>query len=145
MSSLIANQVRTNLCLVSIKNSLLFSLLLCHYSPLTDTTILITITARPTQLFTILLTTLTVLLELHTQLVIRLLKLQLIDWSLYLAFLYINSLLLLVYVFDLFVYTVTPVDIVANLPITITRHLSVLVFLCNKFVIVVAIDFVYCS
>ena len=55
MSSLIANQVKTNMCLVSIKPSLL-----SHCSHLTDTTIIIAITARPAQLFAILLTTATV-------------------------------------------------------------------------------------
>ena len=63
MSSLIANQVKTNNC-----------------SHLTDTTIIITITACPIHLFAILLTTATVLLlflEHHMQLVTRLLELQL--------------------------------------------------------------------
>ena len=61
---------------------------MCHCSHLTDTTIIIAITACPTQLFAILLTTATVLLELHTQLVTRLIELQLTDCSPYLAFLY---------------------------------------------------------
>ena len=60
------------MCFVSVKQNLLLSLPLCHCSHLTDTTIIITITACP-QLFTILLTT-AVLLEFHTQLVTRLLE-----------------------------------------------------------------------
>ena len=39
----------------------------------------------------------------------------------------------------------TLVDVVVGLPLTILRHLSVLLYLCNKLVIVVAIAFVYCS
>ena len=77
MSSLIQYHVKTNMCFVSIKLFLLFSLLLCYYSHLTDTTITITITTCPIQLFAILLTIATVLLELHTQHVTRLLELQL--------------------------------------------------------------------
>ena len=49
-SLLIANQIKTNMC--SQLNSLLLSLLLCHCSHLTDTTIIITITACPRQLHT---------------------------------------------------------------------------------------------
>ena len=79
MSTIIANQVKINLCLVSLKNSLLFALFLCHRSHLTDTTIIIIITACTIQLFAIMLTTATVLLEVHTPLVTRLLELQLTD------------------------------------------------------------------
>ena len=61
MSSLITIQVKTNICLGLFKNSLMLALLLCHCSHFTDTTIIMTITACPTQLFAILLTTATVL------------------------------------------------------------------------------------
>ena len=64
MNSLIVNQVKTNMCFESVK-LLMLSLLLCHCSNSTDTTIIITITACTIQLFAILLTTATVLLELH--------------------------------------------------------------------------------
>ena len=47
--------------------------------------------------------------------------------------------------FDVFVYTLTLVDVVGGLPATISRQLSVLVYLCNRLVIVVAIAFVNCS
>ena len=77
MNSLIATHVKTDMCLVSLKNSLLFSLLLCHCSHLTDAIIFITITDCTITLFAILLSTATVLLELHTQLATRLLELQL--------------------------------------------------------------------
>ena len=77
MCSLIANQLKTNICSVSLKNFLLFALLLSHCSYLTDTIIIIIVTACATQLFAILLTTVIVLLNLHMQLVTRLLKLQL--------------------------------------------------------------------
>ena len=50
-------------------------------------------------------------------------------------------LLLLVKVFDVFVYTQTLVDIVAVLPVTISRHLPMLVHLCNKLVIVITLLF----
>ena len=66
MSSLIVNQIKSEV-------------LLCHCSHLTDSTIIITVTARPTQLFAILFTTSTILFELHTQLATRLLELQLAD------------------------------------------------------------------
>ena len=69
----------------------MLALSLCHCSQLTDTTIIITITASPTQQFTILCTTATVFLELHTQFVNRLLESQLTDWPLYFAFLYLNT------------------------------------------------------
>ena len=46
--------------------------------------------------------------------------------------------------FDAFVYTLTLVDVVGGLPVTISRYLSLLVYLCNKFIIVVATAFVYC-
>ena len=36
-------------------------------------------------------------------------------------------------------YTLIFADVVGGLPITIPRHLSVLMYLCNKFVIVLAI------
>ena len=52
ISSLIANQVKTNMCSDSVKLSLSLSLLLFHCSHLTETTI----TACSTQLFAILLT-----------------------------------------------------------------------------------------
>ena len=68
MSSLIANRVKRNMCIISPNNSLLFALFFCQRSHLTVTTIIITIIACTTQLFAILLTTATVLLELHTQL-----------------------------------------------------------------------------
>ena len=51
------NQVKTNMYLIPLKNFSLFALLLCHCSHLTDTTIIITITACSTQLFAILFTT----------------------------------------------------------------------------------------
>ena len=79
MSSLVANQVKSNMSLVSFKSSLLFALLLSHCPHLTDSTIIITNTACPTQLFAILLTTVTVSLDLHMQLVTRLIELQLTD------------------------------------------------------------------
>ena len=47
--------------------------------------------------------------------------------------------------FDIFVYTRTLVDFIGSLPVTISRHFSVLVYLCIKLVIVVAIGFVNCS
>ena len=65
------------MCLYWLKNSLLVALLLCHYSHLRATII---ITACSTQAFTILRTTATVLLELHTWLVTKLLELQL-NWT----------------------------------------------------------------
>ena len=37
--------------------------------------------------------------------------------------------------FDVFVYTLTLVDVVGGLPVTIWQHLSVLMYLCNKLVI----------
>ena len=79
MSSLIANQVKINMCLVSLKNSLFFALLLCDCSHLMETTVIITITACLTQLFAIQLTTATVMLKFRTQLVTRLLELQLTE------------------------------------------------------------------
>ena len=69
------NDFTVLMCLVSLKNSLLFALLLYHCSHLTDTIITITITAC--SLFAILLTTAIVFLEFHTQLVNRLLEFQL--------------------------------------------------------------------
>ena len=72
MSSLIANQVKQNTCLVSLKK-------ICYCSLLTDKTIIINITACSTQLFAILLTNATILLQLHTQLATKMLKLQLTD------------------------------------------------------------------
>ena len=66
----------------------MLSLLLCHCSHFTDTTLVITLNARSTQLFVILLTTAT--LFVHTQLVSRLLQSQLNCWSLYLALLLTN-------------------------------------------------------
>ena len=65
MSSLIVNQVKTNMY---------FSF---NYLFIVLTIIIITITACPIQLFAILLTTATVSLELHAQLITRLLQLQL--------------------------------------------------------------------
>ena len=56
-----------------------------------------------------------------------------------------SCLLLLVQVFDVYVFTLTLVDVVGGLHVTISRHLFVLVYLCNKLIIVVAIAFVYCS
>ena len=47
--------------------------------------------------------------------------------------------------FDVFVYTLTLVDVIGGLPVTSSRHLFVLVYLCNKFIIVVVIAVVYCS
>ena len=44
--------------------------------------------------------------------------------------------------FDVFVFTLTFVDIVGGLHVTISRHLCVLVYLCNKLVIVAAV-FIY--
>ena len=44
--------------------------------------------------------------------------------------------------FDVFVYTQT---VVGGLPVTISRPFSVLVCLCNKLIVVVAIAFVCCS
>ena len=38
--------------------------------------------------------------------------------------------------FDVFVYTITPVDGVGGLPVIISQHLCVLVYLCNKLVMV---------
>ena len=75
MSSLIGNQVKTYMCSILVKFYIVLSLLLCHCSHLTDTTLIITITACLTQLFVILLTTAT--LFVHTQLVTRLLQSQL--------------------------------------------------------------------
>ena len=45
--------------------------------------------------------------------------------------------------FDVFVYTLTLADVVGGLSVTISRHLSVLLYLCNMLIIVVAIVFVY--
>ena len=39
------------------------------------------------------------------------------------------------------VFLCTPADVVGGLLITSSRHLSVLVYLCNKLVIVVALPF----
>ena len=64
------------MCFVSLKSSLLFAVFWCHCSHLTDTTIIITRTC-PTQLFAILLITTIAWMKLHTQLVTRLLELQL--------------------------------------------------------------------
>ena len=56
MSSLIANQIKTYMCLVLMKLCLLFALLMCHCSNLyMYTTIIITITTCVTQLFVICL------------------------------------------------------------------------------------------
>ena len=68
------------------KNPLLFAPLLYHCSHLTDTIIIITVTACPTQLFAILLRTSTVLLEPQTQLVTQLLELQLTTLSIYFVY-----------------------------------------------------------
>ena len=78
MSSLIANQTKTNMCSVSLKETLYCLHYLCA-TLLADTTILTTITACTIHLFAILLTTATTLLEVHSQLVTRLLELQLTD------------------------------------------------------------------
>ena len=48
-------------------------------------------------------------------------------------------------VFDVFVYTLTLVDVVAGLPAIFWRHVSGLVYLHNRLVIVVVIAFVYCT
>ena len=52
---------------------------------------------------------------------------------------------MLVEALDIFVYTLTFIDVVGGLPVTISRHLSLLVYLCNKIVVAVAKAFVYCS
>ena len=44
----------------------------------------------------------------------------------------------------MFVNTLTLVDVIGGLPATISRHLYVLLYSCNKFVIVVALAFIYC-
>ena len=60
-------------------------------------------------------------------------------------------LLLMVYLemFDVFVSVyalhLSHADVAVGLLITSSRHLFVLVYLCNKLVIVVAIGIVYCS
>ena len=47
---------------------------------------------------------------------------------------YVCMLLLLIQMFDVFVYTLTLVDIVGGLPVTISRHLFALEYLCKKLV-----------
>ena len=47
--------------------------------------------------------------------------------------------------FDTFVYTLTPVDVIGSLLRKSSRHLPMLVYLCNKSVLVVTIAFDYCS
>ena len=54
-------------------------------------------------------------------------------------------MLFVIGLFDVFKYTLTPVDVVGGLLVTSLRHLSALVYLCIKLVIVVAIAFVYFS
>ena len=58
------------------------------------------------------------------------------------TFSYIFSLTLINVGLGVFVYTLTLIDVVGGLPATSSRHLSVLVYMCEK---LVAIAFVYCS
>ena len=46
--------------------------------------------------------------------------------------------------FDVFVYTLASVDVVGGLLITMSRHLTVLGYLCNKLIVIAAVAFVYC-
>ena len=57
------------------------------------------------------------------------------------------TLSLVAFAFDAFVFSIafSHADVVGGLLVTSAPHLSVLVYLCNKLVIVVAMVFVYCS
>ena len=56
----------------------------------------------------------------------------------------VSRMLVVIRVFGRCSMYLTSVDVVGGLLVTSSRHLSVLVYLCNKLVIVVAIAFVYC-